>query len=91
MEVDHVRPLIWTQTEDDQENCVAACQICNALKQDFIFDSIVNARRTIDRLWVAAGYKIEFIPTRSHFEDPDGWAMEYARHMRAIGVRQDAD
>lgn len=91
MEVDHIRPLVLTQRENDLENCVAACQICNSLKQDSVFDSIINARRTLDRLWVRAGYKIEFIPTRSHFEDPEGWAREYARHMRATGVRQDAE
>ena len=77
MEVDHIVPVAWTGHENDRENCVAACQICNALKQDDVFDSIINARRHLD--------------TRSHFEDPDGWAKEYARYMRAIGVRQDAE
>mgnify|MGYP001559393408 CR=1 FL=1 len=91
MEVDHIRPFAWTGHEVDTENCVAACQICNGLKQDAIFDSIVNARRHLDRLWVRAGYAIDFIPTRSHFEDPEGWAKEYARHMRTLGVRQDAE
>ncbi|MEH0631745.1 HNH endonuclease signature motif containing protein [Streptomyces stelliscabiei] len=91
MQVDHVIPFAFTGHEGERENVVAACQICNSLKQDTIFDSIVNARRHLDRLWVKAGYVIEFIPTRSHFEDPDGWAKEYARHMRTIGVRQDAE
>lgn len=91
MQVDHVIPFAFTGHEGERENVVAACQICNGLKQDTIFDSIINARRHLDRLWVRAGYVIEFIPTRSHFEDPDGWAREYARHMRTIGVRQDAD
>lgn len=92
MEIDHVIPFALTgHNGDNWENCVAACQICNGLKQDTIFDSIVNARRHLDRLWVKAGYRIEFIPTRSHFEDPEGWAKEYARYMRTIGVRQDAE
>ncbi|MFD7465081.1 HNH endonuclease [Streptomyces tendae] len=91
LQVDHVRPWSWTGLEDDIENCVAACQICNGLKQDDIFDSIINARRHLDRLWVRAGYVIEFIPTRSNFEDPDGWAREYARYLRSIGARMDAE
>lgn len=91
MEVDHFKPVAWTGIEDDRDNCVAACQICNRLKADLLFDSVINARRHLDRLWVTAGYVVEFIPSRSHFEDPDGWAREYTRYLRTIGVRQDAD
>lgn len=90
MEADHFIPFTLTR-RDEEGNYVAACQICNGLKQDTVFDSVINARRHIDRLWVRAGYVIEFIPTRSHFEDPEGWAREYARYLRTIGVRQDAD
>lgn len=91
MEVDHFKPVAWTGIEIDKDNFVAACQICNGFKQDMLFDSIANARRHIDRQWVKHGYVIEFIPTRSHFEDPEGWAREYSRYLRTIGVRQDAD
>lgn len=91
MQVDHFRPVSWTGRESDRENCVASCQICNGLKQDSLFDSIINARRHLDRLWVKNGYVVEFIPTRSHFEDPEGWARDYSRYLRTIGVRQDAE
>lgn len=91
MEVDHFIPFAWTTREIEPSNYIAACQICNGLKQDSIFDSVINARRHLDRKWVQAGYSVEFIPTRSHFEDPEGWAREYSRYMRTIGVRQDAD
>ncbi|WP_329114525.1 HNH endonuclease [Streptomyces sp. NBC_01353] len=91
LNVDHFMPFAWTRREDDLLNCVAACQICNGLKQDTIFDSVVNARRHLDRLWVKAGYLVEFIPTRSNFEDPAGWAREYARYLRTAGIRMDAE
>jgi len=91
MQVDHFIPVSWTGREGDRANCVAACQICNALKQDAIFDSVVNARRQLDRLWVKGGYRVEFIPARSNFEDPDGWARDYARYLRTVGVRMDAE
>lgn len=91
MQVDHFIPVSWTGQEGDRENCVAACQICNGLKQDMLFDSVVNARRHLDRLWVRGGYEVEFIPTRSNFEDPEGWAREYARYLRTAGLRMDAE
>lgn len=86
LEADHVIPVSWTGREYDRPNLVAACQVCNNLKNATVFDSITNARRFIDREWVRCHYAVVWSPTRSNFEDPEGWAMEYSRYMRAIGV-----
>ena len=91
MELDHLVPVAWTGQEGGEGDVVGSCQVCNGLKSDKVFDSILNTRRHLDRLWVRARYVVEFIPTRSNIEDPDGWAREYARHQRATGVRFDAE
>ncbi|MEW1803247.1 HNH endonuclease signature motif containing protein [Streptomyces virginiae] len=91
MVVEHFTPVSWTGIELDAENLVAACQICNSIKSAHLFDTVANARRYINRRWVQLGYVIEFIPTRSHFEAPELWAREYARYLRTVGIRQDAE
>ena len=40
---DHKLPYVLFQ-DSDSENFVAACQICNALKRDIIFDTVEDAR-----------------------------------------------
>lgn len=91
LELDHIVPVSWSGHEGGEVDVVASCQVCNGLKGDRLFDSVDNARRHIDRLWVRAHYVVEFIPTRSNFEDPDGWAIEFARHMRITGIREDSE
>lgn len=52
-EIDHIRPYSWDQN-NDEDNLVASCLICNAIAANLIFDSFdekwayINARRNPD-------------------------------------------
>ena len=52
-EIDHIRPYSWDQN-NDEDNLIASCRICNAIASDLMFDtfnekwSYINARRNPD-------------------------------------------
>ena len=45
-EVDHAKPWSWDH-DDDPENLVASCRLCNALAGDMVFDSFEEKQEYI--------------------------------------------
>lgn len=57
--LDHVMPYSYSEC-DEPSNHVAACQICNLLKHNYIFDNEEKTREYILQQWDKK--KIEIIP-----------------------------
>lgn len=62
-------------------NLVAACQACNGIKSDKVFEDINHAQRMILEWREARHYLVEFVPTVPTTLDEWGWAQEFARHL----------
>lgn len=77
-EVEHFIPFTIEQRHR-MENLVAACHVCNSLKATAVFDSVAEARKAIERRWVAHHIQLVFIPASPITEAPAVWAREFAR------------
>jgi hypothetical protein len=55
---DHFVPLSFSGNNRD-ENFVAACGPCNNLKTNRVFETVVEARAFVLRLWMRKGYRVQ--------------------------------
>ena len=60
---DHFEPFRLREN-NAKENIFAACQICNSMKSDFLFDTLHDVRKYVEQKWREAGYTEErpYIP-----------------------------
>ena len=81
---DHYVPVAWYNMRSE-DNIVAACQICNTLKADILFESVQEAWRYIAQKRVAKRIHVVFLPTVSLTEDAASWANEYSHWLSEPG------
>jgi hypothetical protein len=74
---DHFEPWALNQATK-VVNLAAACQICNHVKRDQVFESFETAQKQIQATRYARGYRVLFIPNHPITEDAWRWASEYA-------------
>ena len=73
---DHWIP--WAIGGDGREdNCVAACEVCNRLKSDNVYDSLQSASRDILIQKMRRGHKTMFIPQTPSTVSYERWQSEY--------------
>lgn len=91
-QVDHIVPVSWSGAPMEHlANLVVACQVCNAMKGDLVFESISDAMRHLNRAWAAKGYSVPWSPEVSNLSDAARWAGEYKRYLRIVGIGHDSD
>ena len=75
---DHFVPFAYGGVHT-QRNAIAACQICNNIKRDMIFDSVESASRYVlgVRHDSKKKYVTRFIPVTPSSKDPVAWVTEY--------------
>ena len=74
---DHFVPFSWSGSTV-VANLVAACQICNHIKGDRMFEDLNEAQRWILATRSNRTYQVQFVPWRPITADAWGWAAEYA-------------
>lgn len=77
---DHWIPYV-VGGNDQEDNVVAACHICNAYKYDHIFDNIEDARRYILKRRNDKRISVWWVPDVAVTEDPMRWARGYAAFL----------
>ena len=58
-------------------NCIAACDLCNHLKTDHVYDSLQSASRDLLIIRMERGYVTLFVPTVASTADYKEWQREY--------------
>lgn len=77
---DHFVPHSYGQTTR-LANLVAACQVCNWIKSDRMFEDLNEAQRWILRARESRTYRVVFVPRTPITVDSWAWAAEYARFL----------
>jgi hypothetical protein len=85
---DHFVPHSYTSSD---RKFVAACQVCNQIKNDTIFSDMSTARAYITQRRRAKGLVVIFIPETPITRDSTKWGREYAAWLSASLSPQDDD
>jgi len=64
--------------DSGRDNLVAACQVCNSLKGDRVFESMEHAARTLLSERYARRIAVLFIPLTAVTDDAAEWSREYS-------------
>jgi HNH endonuclease len=89
VEYDHLVPYSYCLS-NDENNWVAACNVCNQAKTDKLFSSIGDAAVHIMKVWESKGYYVLWEPSVSS-EAPypvrEEWVKEYSNFLAERSMR----
>lgn len=85
VEMDHRIPFSWVYNSEE-ENWVAACNICNRIKYDRVFATLKDIRRYISAARIERGIELVWEPSISSEEDPFVWSCEFSKYLTSVGV-----
>ena len=57
VQYDHVVPYSW-EHNNSSNNLVAACQVCNGIKSNLMFETIEDAQSYVLARWTQKGYRL---------------------------------
>ncbi|SRR6266496_713060 len=85
LEWDHLVPYSYLLA-NPINNWVAACQICNRLKYNKIFNFLYELKHwLVEERSYRYNIQIDFVPSISNEQDPETWAEEFSKYLAKKG------